>query len=60
MEFFTSPAGLTALRNQFRKDGLESVPESYQVIVKGSRDDSMPLNWQLVTYRVMEHPPSLE
>ena len=60
MEFFTSPAGLTALWNQFRKDGLMSVPASYQVIVKGSRDDSMPLNWQMVTYRVMEHPPSLE
>ena len=60
MEFFTSRAGLTTLRNQFRKDGLASVPASYQVIVKGSRDDSMPLNWQMVTYRVMEHPPSLE
>ncbi|MBV8818244.1 MAG: hypothetical protein JO022_07785, partial [Acidobacteriaceae bacterium] len=60
MEFFTSLAGLTALRDQFRKDGLASVPASYQVIVKGIRDDSMPLNWQMVAYRVMEHPPSLE
>lgn len=60
MEFFTSPAGLTALRDQFRKDGLAGVPASYQVVVKGSRDDSMPLNWLLVTYRVMENPSSLE
>jgi hypothetical protein len=60
MEFFTSPAGLSALRDRFLKDGLEHVPASYQVIVKGSRDEAMPLNWQMVTYRVMEHPPSLE
>jgi hypothetical protein len=60
MEFFTSAAGLSALRNLFRKDGLSRPPASYQVVVKGSRDEAMPLNWQLVTYRVMEHPPSLE
>jgi len=60
MEFFTSPAGLTALRDQFRKDGMQHVPASYQVIVKGSREQAMPLNWQMVKYRVMEHPPSLE
>lgn len=60
MEFFTSKAGLTALREQFRKDRLAQVPASYQVIVKGSREEAMPLNWKLVTYRVMEHPPSLE
>jgi hypothetical protein len=60
MEFFTSAAGLTALRDRFRKDGLSRPPASYQVVVKGSRDEAMPLNWQLVTYRVMEHPPSLE
>ena len=60
MEFFTSTAGLTALRERFRKDGLAHVPASYQVIVKGSRDQAMPLNWQMVTYRVMAHPPSLE
>jgi hypothetical protein len=33
MEFFTSPAGLTALRDRFRKDGLKRVPASYQVVV---------------------------
>lgn len=60
MEFFTSAAGLKALRDRFRKDGLPRPPGSYQVVVKGSRDQAMPLNWQLVTYRVMEHPPSLE
>ena len=60
MEFFTSPAGLTTLRERFRKDGLRRVPPSYQVVVKGSRDQAMPLDWELVTYRVMEHPPSLE
>jgi hypothetical protein len=60
MEFFSSSAGLTALRNRFLKDGLRQVPASYQVVVKASRDQAMPLNWQMVTYRVMEHPPSLE
>lgn len=60
MEFFTSPAGLAALRDRFRRDGLGRVPPSYQVVVKGTRDQAMPLNWQLVAYRVMEHPPSLE
>ncbi len=60
MEFFTSAAGLTALRNRFRNDGLSRPPASYQVVVKGSRDQAMPLNWQMVAYRVMEHPPSLE
>lgn len=60
MEFFTSAAGLSALRGRFLKDGLSRTPASYQVVVKGSRDEAMPLNWQMVTYRVMEHPPSLE
>jgi hypothetical protein len=60
MELFTSQAGLTALRYRFRQDGLTHIPMSYQVVVKGSRDDAMPLNWQMVTYRVMDHPPSLE
>jgi hypothetical protein len=60
MEFFTSTAGLTALHDRFEKDGLRRPPPSYQVVVKGSRDQAMPLNWQLVTYRVMERPPSLE
>ena len=60
MEFFTSAAGLTALRDRFRKDGLTRAPVSYQVVVKGSRDEAMPLNWQMVTYRVMDHSPSLE
>ncbi len=60
MEFFTSAAGLSALRDRFRKDGLSRTPASYQVVVKGSRDEAMPLNWQMVTYRVMEHPPTLE
>ena len=60
MEFFTSAAGLSALRDRFRKDGLSRPPASYQVVVKGSRDEAMPLNWQMVTYRVMDHPPSLE
>lgn len=60
MEFFTSPAGLQALSDQFKKDGLHRPPPSYQVVVKGSRDQAMPLNWNLVAYRVMEHPPSLE
>ena len=60
MELFTSQAGLAALRYRFRQDGLTHIPMSYQVVVKGSRDDAMPLNWQMVTYRVMDHPPSLE
>lgn len=60
MEFFTSPAGLTALRDRFVKDGLRRVPASHQVVIKGSRYQAMPLNWQMVTYRVMQHPPSLE
>ncbi len=60
MDFFTSASGLSALRDRFRKDGLSRPPPSYQVVVKGSRDEAMPLNWEMVTYRVMEHPPSLE
>jgi hypothetical protein len=58
--FFTSPTGLAALRSRFLKDGLRQVPASYQIVVKGSRDQAMALNWEMVAYRVMGHPPSLE
>ena len=60
MLFFADPTSLRVLLSQLHKDGLSQVPSSYQVVVKGSRDKAVPLNWELAAYRVMQRPPSLE
>jgi len=60
MEFFASGAGLTALRARLRKDGIQHVPESYQVVVKATRDRAMPLSWELAGYRRMDRPPTFD
>jgi len=60
MDFLASPAGLTALRERFRKDGITNIPATYQVVVKASRDRAMPLSWELAGYRVMDRPPTFD
>ena len=60
MSFFANAASLKNLLAQFQKDGLSQIPSSYQVVVKGSRDKAVTLNWALAGYRVMQRPPSLE
>lgn len=60
MHFFTTTSGLSALLERFRKDGLKQIPTSYQIVVRGSRDQAVPLGWELADYKVMTHPPTLD
>ena len=60
MHFFASQNGLRALRERLRQDGIASVPPAYQLVIKGSRDRAVPLNWELAAYRIMQHSPTLE
>jgi hypothetical protein len=60
MEFFASRDGLAALRAKLRKDGINHVPDYYQVVVRATRDRAMPLSWDLAGYRVMDRPPTFD
>ena len=60
MHFFASKTGLSALRDRLRQSGVKVVPSSYQVVVKGSKDQAVALTWELAAYRAMQHPPTLE
>jgi hypothetical protein len=60
MHFFASPNGLRALQERFKQDGITSAPPAYQLVIKGSRDRAVPLNWELAAYRIMQHSPTLE
>ncbi|MCX6602639.1 MAG: hypothetical protein NTV52_03515 [Acidobacteria bacterium] len=44
MEFFTSPDRLTDLKGRFRRDGLAGFPTAYQVVVKCTAEDNLPLS----------------
>jgi hypothetical protein len=61
MEFFCSPLGLRSLKERFKKDGLASMPASYQVVVQGSLDQSGSLmNWRVAAYQTMDPRVVLE
>jgi hypothetical protein len=60
MHFFASRNGLHSLRERLQRDGITSVPPAYQLVIKGSRDRAVPLNWELAAYRILQHSPALE
>jgi hypothetical protein len=60
LHFFASKTGLNALRDGMRQSGSATIPASYQVVVKSSKDQAVPLTWELAAYKVMLHPPTLE
>jgi hypothetical protein len=55
-EFFTSPEHLTELKKQMKKDGHNSFPPAYQVVVRAEPDDSILLNFHYETYRAIPVP----
>jgi hypothetical protein len=44
MEFFTSPERLLDLKSRFQRDGLAGFPDSYQLVVRCTAQDSLPLS----------------
>ena len=52
-EFFTSPEHLAELKKQMNKDGYNSFPQAYQVVVKSETDDNSLLSFHYETYRII-------
>jgi hypothetical protein len=55
-EFFSSPEYLLELKKELKKDGHDTFPPAYQVVVRAETDDSILLNFGYETYRII--PPS--
>ncbi len=54
MEFFLSPAHLLELRDRFRREGLRGFPEAYQLVVRCTSHDSLPLSCGYAAHEVLE------
>jgi hypothetical protein len=57
-EFFASPEHLLELKNHLKKDGHDTFPAAYQVVVRAETDESILLNFRYETYRVIAPPTS--
>ncbi len=55
-EFFSSPEHLLALKKELKKDGHDTFPPAYQVVVRAETDDSILLNYRYETYRIISPP----
>jgi hypothetical protein len=47
-EFFSSPTALAAFRERLAKQGYRTVPAAYQIVVRSTSSDTLPLN---ITYQ---------
>ena len=54
MEFFSSPERLQDLKNRFRQDGLPGFPSAYQLVVRCTAEDSLPLSCGYAAHYVLE------
>jgi hypothetical protein len=54
MEFFTSQERLLDLKSRLRKDGLAGFPRAYQLVVKCTSEDSLPLTCGYAAHYVLE------
>jgi hypothetical protein len=54
VEFFASPERLLELKRHFQKDGLSGFPQSYQLVVRCTADDSLPLSCGYAAHHVLE------
>ena len=54
MEFFTSAERLQELKTRFRRDGLVGFPKSYQLVVRCTAQDSLPLSCDYEFHLVLE------
>ena len=53
MEFFSSPERLQRLKNRFLQDGLPGFPRSYQVVVRCTAQDGLPLSCEYSAHYVL-------
>jgi hypothetical protein len=60
VQFFTSPAALRDLQARFRKEGHESFPPAYQVVVRCGVDREASINSVYETHRIMTATPVIE
>lgn len=54
VELFASPERLLELKRHFQKDGLPGFPRSYQLVVRCTADDSLPLSCGYAAHYVLE------
>ena len=54
MEFFASPERLAELKNHLRQDGLSTFPKAYQLVVRCTAQDSLPLSCGYAAHYVLE------
>jgi hypothetical protein len=54
MEFFSSPERLLELKDRFRAEGLSGFPRSYQLVVRCTAEDSLPLSCGYAAHYVLE------
>lgn len=54
MEFFSSPERLQDLKTRFRQDGLPGFPSAYQLVVRCTAEDSLPLSCGYAAHYVLE------
>lgn len=55
-EFFSSPEHLIELKKELNKDGHQTFPPAYQVVVRSETDDNILLNFRYETYRIIPTP----
>lgn len=54
-EFFSSPENLIELRKHLSKEGHNTFPSAYQVVVSAQTDDSILLNFKYETHRLLSN-----
>ncbi len=54
VEFFASPERLLELKRHFQRDGLSGFPRAYQLVVRCTADDSLPLSCGYAAHYVLE------
>lgn len=54
MEFFSSPERLLELKERFRQEGLPGFPRAYQLVVRCTAEDSLPLSCGYAAHYVLE------
>lgn len=60
VQFFSSPAALRDLKERFRREGHQSFPPAYQVVVRCGVDFEAAINSVYETHRVIAVPPVIE
>ncbi len=57
-EYFAAPDHLKDLKIQLQKDGHDTFPPAYQVVIKAEVEDSILMNFKYETYRIIPNHTS--